>query len=332
MTNPQISIIIPVYNTERFLPHCIESILAQTYKNFELILINDGSSDNSGAICDLYANQDNRIRVIHKKNAGVSEARNTGIKKANGTWITFIDADDYINTNYLQSFENYLDNISCISIHKGMYLEYINSNRRDFAGISATITGTISDYYSAEISGIIDSPCFKLFSLQIIKKYSLKFDKHLSYGEDLLFNQKYLLVPDITHINIIDYVGYHYIKEENSSSLTNRYHTCSNRLEYAEVTYNNRLQILKKFQYNNSKLTQFFKSQLKIKLIESDIALYSPYASENKKQKRFLHHYIVNKIKTLLGVKINCYQKIGFILEYLPSHVSACILHFFLPK
>lgn len=73
MTNPQISIIIPVYNTERFLPHCIESILAQTYKNFELILINDGSSDNSGAICDLYANQDNRIRVIHKKMQGLAK-------------------------------------------------------------------------------------------------------------------------------------------------------------------------------------------------------------------------------------------------------------------
>lgn len=96
MTEPLISIIVPVYRTEKFLPQCIESILAQTYQNLEIILIDDGSPDRSGAICDKYAEQDKRIIVIHKENGGVSSARNAGLKIAKGEYIGFVDSDDYI--------------------------------------------------------------------------------------------------------------------------------------------------------------------------------------------------------------------------------------------
>ena len=96
MTDPLISIIVPVYKTEQYLPQCIESILAQTYKNLEIILIDDGSPDNCGAICDKYAAQDKRIVVIHKDNGGVSSARNAGLKIAKGEYIGFVDSDDYI--------------------------------------------------------------------------------------------------------------------------------------------------------------------------------------------------------------------------------------------
>ena len=88
-----VSIIVPVYNTEKFLHRCIDSILAQTYTDFELLLIDDGSKDSSGAICDEYAVKDARVRVFHKENGGVSSARNLGLDNAKGEWITFVDSD-----------------------------------------------------------------------------------------------------------------------------------------------------------------------------------------------------------------------------------------------
>ena len=97
-----ISIIVPVYNTEKYLRRCIDSVLAQTYQDFELLLIDDGSKDSSGAICDEYAAQDARVRVFHKENGGVSSARNVGLDNARGEWITFVDADDWIESDMLE--------------------------------------------------------------------------------------------------------------------------------------------------------------------------------------------------------------------------------------
>ena len=94
---PKLSIIVPVYNVDKYLERCIRSILNQTYENFEIILVNDGSTDNSGIICENYSKVDSRIRVIHKKNEGVSSARNIGVDNAKGKYIGFIDPDDYIN-------------------------------------------------------------------------------------------------------------------------------------------------------------------------------------------------------------------------------------------
>lgn len=99
---PKISVIVPVYRVEKYLAECVDSILAQTYADFELILVDDGSPDNCGAICDAYADKDSRIRVIHQENQGLSGARNSGIDVAQGEYITFIDSDDLVSTNYLE--------------------------------------------------------------------------------------------------------------------------------------------------------------------------------------------------------------------------------------
>ena len=98
---PKISVIVPVYNTEKYLHRYIDSILAQTFTDFELLLINDGSKDNSGAICDEYAAKDSRVRVFHKENGGASSARNMGLDNAKGKWVTFVDSDDYILPSFL---------------------------------------------------------------------------------------------------------------------------------------------------------------------------------------------------------------------------------------
>lgn len=98
----EISVIIPVYNTKTFLKECVDSVLNQTYRDFELLLIDDGSTDGSSEICDKFAKTDKRVKVFHKKNAGVSSARNLGMEKANGEFITFVDSDDFIKPSYLQ--------------------------------------------------------------------------------------------------------------------------------------------------------------------------------------------------------------------------------------
>lgn len=98
---PQISVIVPVYNVEKFLPRCIESVLAQAFTDFELILVDDGSPDNCGAICDEYAAMDSRIRVIHKANGGAASARNCGLDAASGKYIAFVDSDDSVHEKYL---------------------------------------------------------------------------------------------------------------------------------------------------------------------------------------------------------------------------------------
>ena len=100
--NPLISIIIPVYNTAKYLPRCLDSVLKQTYQNLEIIVVDDGSTDNSPKIIKEYATKDNRIKVIHQKNAGLSAARNTGITKATGKYISFVDSDDEISHNMIK--------------------------------------------------------------------------------------------------------------------------------------------------------------------------------------------------------------------------------------
>ena len=102
MSNGLVSLIVPVYKAEKYIHQCIDSLLAQSYNNIEIVLVDDGSPDNCGAICDEYSSKDNRIKVIHQKNGGVSAARNTGIAHSRGEWIAFVDADDKVTNDYIE--------------------------------------------------------------------------------------------------------------------------------------------------------------------------------------------------------------------------------------
>lgn len=113
MKNPLISIIVPVYNIETYLPRCIESVLQQTYTNLELILVDDGSKDKSGEICDEYQRKDNRVQVIHKENGGSSSARNVGIRAAKGQYLGFVDSDDYVEKNMYETMVRGIERTGC---------------------------------------------------------------------------------------------------------------------------------------------------------------------------------------------------------------------------
>lgn len=124
---PEISVIVPVYNVEKYLRQCIESIKMQTFENWELILVDDGSLDNSGSICDEYAQSDNRIKVVHKENGGVSTARNFGLAIAAGKYISFIDSDDYIVPKFFEIMLEKLLTYKADIVRCGFY-EFNDSN------------------------------------------------------------------------------------------------------------------------------------------------------------------------------------------------------------
>jgi len=128
MSNSKISVVVPIYNAEKYIEKCIESIINQTYKKIEILLINDGSTDNSKSICEMYAKKDNRIKILNQKNGGVSKARKNGIKHSNGQYITFVDADDYIDKEMYEIMIKKIESEKCDIVECGYIFVDVNSN------------------------------------------------------------------------------------------------------------------------------------------------------------------------------------------------------------
>lgn len=180
---PKISIIVPVYNIEKYLPRCIDSIVKQNCKDFELLLINDGSKDTSGRICDDYASKDSRIKVYHKENGGVSSARNLGLDKVTGEWIVFIDGDDWIDPCYLDVVNTSSDRNVAV-LHFGYKKVLCNGSIQD---INPVDVGYISSGQLIS-SGNWASPSVSYaFRSELVKKYNLRFPIGLRTSEDRVF-------------------------------------------------------------------------------------------------------------------------------------------------
>lgn len=210
-----VSIIVPVYNTDKYLKRCIDSILSQKYTDFELLLIDDGSTDRSGAICDEYAKMDSRIRVFHKVNGGVSSARNLGLEHAQGEWVAFVDSDDRVSAFYLYNLLSHCSNVDLVI----SYAEFVYSDN----------TSRKENYNSRIISDNYDvlfvendlnwhtSPWSKLFKKKLCN--DLRFIEGMHIGEDLVFLYSYMLrCKNIFVSNDTDYFYY----TENQATLTKR--------------------------------------------------------------------------------------------------------------
>lgn len=182
MNNPQVSIIVPVYKVEKYLPGCIESILSQSYSDFELLLIDDGSPDKSGEICDEYAARDVRIRVFHKTNGGVSSARNLGIEEAKGEWIMFVDSDDFIDADTLKVCSGYFLKYDLIRFSMRLVLNKENTRWND---IEIANNDTKEEYFSKVVSrNAILGVCGGIYKKSIFKDNNIKFSTDLISGED----------------------------------------------------------------------------------------------------------------------------------------------------
>lgn len=214
MKNIKVSIVIPVYNASTYLSKCLDSVINQSYRDIEIILVDDGSTDNSGKICDDYADNDKRIAVLHGKNSGVSTARNNGIKSSTGEYVTFIDSDDIIHPDYIKKLVNNLkegilpvcqiDNFYGEVIFLDNEKEKINLDKDHFIELCKW--------------NLLNTPCCKLYNLDIIRKNKILFDAKLSLGEDLLFNFDYLNYID--KIVIINQKLYYYRRSENDTLST----------------------------------------------------------------------------------------------------------------
>ena len=182
-----LSIVVPVYNVEAYLSECLESIINQSFASWELLLVDDGSLDNSGLICDKYATIDHRILVFHKSNGGVSSARNLGIKEASGEWITFVDADDLVEPTF---FEGLL-----CPTKINMNLDFVQGGCTNYsAGLKGSIEQQYTDKISSDFIYLFNNfrglTVSKLFRLENVKKgfngLPIKFDENMRFAEDMV--------------------------------------------------------------------------------------------------------------------------------------------------
>lgn len=209
---PFISIIIPVYNTEKYLRRCIDSVISQTYKDWELILVDDGSTDESGKICDEYAEKDERIIVFHKTNGGVSSARNVGLDNANGEWVSFVDADDWIEADYVEIINNIGNNPDIVFFPMNFRYE----NGEVLAKIPKTVNAEGRDnvekiIYNLKYGAIDDVfgwTVVKFFKKSIVDEYHIRFDENIRLREDEMFTMDYCRY--INSIMVLDKVLYNY--------------------------------------------------------------------------------------------------------------------------
>lgn len=214
----KVSVIVPVYNVEKFLKRCVDSILAQSFTNFELILVDDGSTDGSGEICDQYAEIDDRVSVKHHTNQGASAARNHGIDAARGEWITFIDSDDYVLPDYLHNLYQASLKSETDLVMTGIKL--VHENEPDKVVVrewreSVVKKENLDELYEGNILQYQKGPVIKFFKKDIIKKNGLCFNERLSRGEDALFVYEYLL-----HANVFSVAtGANYVYYKRSGSL-----------------------------------------------------------------------------------------------------------------
>ena len=270
MNDKLISIIVPIYNSEKYLEKCISSILAQTISNFELIVVDDGSTDNSKNIIKSF--NDNRIKYIYSKHFGVSSARNIGLKKATGELISFIDSDDAISNKFLELLISKITNNIDLSICSYTKIKLFTYNKKEI-----TVKSRVGYTYilKRNIGGYVWN---KIFKKSIIDKYNIHFSEHISMGEDMLFVCEYL--KHCNNINI-DFNKYYFYRN-NKNQVTKRYDESITSVLYGWIGV---LEIYKKYcrRMTNQIEYRYLKKLIELKgIIKEDT--YIPKVEINYKQ------------------------------------------------
>ena len=229
--NPKVSIVIPAYNCGALIERCVKSILNQTFSDLEVIIVNDGSKDDTAKKCDNLAAQDSRVRVIHNRNKGVSNARNTGINNANGRYIQFVDADDCIKPEMTEMLVDAMEHEDADLVICGYY-KFQDGKMKKIAKGNFTYelkNDPATHFFDLYNSWLINMPGNKLYKKNLIKK---KFNEGMSLGEDLIFNLDYML--GVNKISVMDYCGYEYLFI-NGESLAGKFNP--NKLETSKFLH-----------------------------------------------------------------------------------------------
>ncbi len=218
--NPLISVIIPIYNVESFLEKNIISLLSQTYNNYEVILVNDGSPDRCGAICDHYANESNKIKVLHIENGGVNNARNQGMKIAKGDFFAFVDGDDWVEPDFLKDYADNLEDDYTVVV-QDKYRDGETTSVKNYFGFKNASYDIPKDFEKM----IFDNkfhlaggyPWNKIYSAKVIRENNLHFDPTVKLSGDEKWNMQYF--THVKKVKFIDKANYHY--QHNDSSISN---------------------------------------------------------------------------------------------------------------
>lgn len=301
MIKPLISIIVPIYNVEKYVEKCILSIINQTYKNLQIILVDDGSTDTSGQICDIYAQKDQRIHVIHQKNGGLVRARKMGLKEAKGQYIGFVDGDDYIDRDMYVSMLNDILRYKVDFVHTGFFFEI-----DDKVNVEINYDNGIYNFKGENIHFLQDfvlntnldqrmsySIWSKLFKRELIMKCYCKVPDTQSYGEDLLTLCACILEGSSVCMKKKAY--YHYVHRKDSISHSS-WVTCEINLVNL---YKSLRELFGQYNcYNNLQkpLNEWFK-----------VSIMSNIFSELRKDSLYIQRYYYSDILSLKGKKLILY-------------------------
>lgn len=303
MNSPQISVIVPVYNAEKYLRRCIDSILAQTFTDFELLLIDDGSKDQSGKICDEYADNDCRIKVFHKENGGVSSARNVGLDNINGKWLAFIDSDDIIEQDYLYNLiakSDEVDFVICgykqigrqnkiVIYHEAVY----NMNSRKEM--------SFFDKSELEAQSLFYCPWRKLYKSGIIKTHNIRFETNLFLGEDTCFIISY--INYVNKIKTIRSTSYTYELPYNPNKYSMNFDEFKSHIETFE-SYLSTLERCKDLKFNKIRAMMYgvylnkyisYLMNLDASLFKDGIIKFRQSVFYEKVQNTLLRHWNIKK-------------------------------------
>lgn len=303
---PLISFIVPCYNVESYITTCIDSIISQKLQNVEVVLVDDGSSDNTGTICDEYVKKDNRIHVIHQENSGVSQARNRGLEVVKGEWIWFVDSDDYIKDDSLKILSDAVTSCESDLVFHGLIEIFdnkiIKSSHRE-------------DFISQKSKFLDNNLCFQngmlLFRHDVVEQYHLRFSNNMKFAEDMEFQYKYLLHCK-RPIRISESL-YYYRHREGSAMNSMNYHSnniidclhvCKNLLIYScslnhieEMWFAYRLRLLLKSCIQSAEALPFND----VKYLQSELFDFSI------KAKRCGYSHIFDKTLYLAAYNIKLY-------------------------
>ncbi len=322
--NVTFSILVPVYNVEQYLTQCVDSILAQTYTNFEVILVDDGSPDRCGEMCDEYAAQDSRVRVIHKPNGGLISARKAGMAVAKGEYICFVDSDDFIANDMLETYHDILKSEKVDMICAGFSMYYagrtsqiqlnVRPGRYSREQLEKEIYPHMLSLKPLRPSLIAPSVCLKCFRKKIVEDVYKHVPEEIAIGEDVAVTYPALLRADA--IYVVGYYGYMY--RQNTDSMTHAYN---------KNLYSN-MKILLSYLYN---VADAFQWDGKQQICEYAITMlfYSKdnelvynredrYAVKKKKLKEYLTDPIFRD--AINNVKLESERK-GFVLFCLKHHL-----------
>ena len=317
-----ISIIIPVYKAEKYLHRCVDSILAQTFTDFELLLVDDGSPDHSSAICDQYAAADPRVCVFHKPNGGVSSARNLGIDNARGEWITFVDADDWIDEGLINDMVKSAFNTDCV-VSTSLSYEWPDKTIIKSVDYSKRVFENVSDFFFENkfCTRGDGGACSKLFKKTIVESNKICFLVGTCLYEDTNFTLQYL--SKCNRVSIVSKSKYHY-RHTDQESLSKTKHPFEAYIQCANIGLN----ILENFEY--SKKLSFGYSKYVSLYIGSLIPLY-----RDSKKPKHIRIDVINMLKVIYKKNAGKYSYTDFarnikvlylITKFLINHISDSLL------